>query len=669
MLRTINNALLCVCTMVFLSCGANHYAQCGDRELALAKFYSAACAYKTAYNKTSPKDRSVRGQRALKLARCYDRINYCQQATAAYRNAIRYGQDGTEVHLALANVLMRTASYKAAETEYATVLKQEPNNQVATRGLTEAKTAAVSKKQSPTYKVKRMDVFNSRRSDYSPFLYGDDAEHLYFTTTRPTATGQKPSGVTGDKQGDIFVSSKNERGQWLVPMPAGKELNTDNDEGACCFTPDGKTMFLTLCVNNGTTDAHAMIATSTRQDAEWGEAKAFIIANDTIHNFAHPAVSPDGVWLYFSSDKPGGQGGYDLWRAKLVNGRAEFPENLGKSINTVGNEVFPTFRQNGDLYFSSNGRGGLGGLDVFIAHIDENTGQHIVEHPSYPINSQGDDFGLTFLLNGDAGFLSSNRDDARGRDHLYSFESTVQPLSVLGYVYEKDGYELTNAKVYMVGDDGTNTNPRVKGDGSFTEVLHPGTRYVILATCKGFLNHKEELEVQANDSTSGVITLQFPLASIRVPVLIDNIFYDFDHASLRAESATALDKLVTLLNDNPNTTIEIGAHCDYKGSDVYNQKLSEQRAENVVRYLKEHGINGQRLTYKGYGKQKPRTINRRTAEQYPWLKDGTVLTEGFINALPDDRKQICNQLNRRTEFTVTGSTFGVLDSNGQISNH
>lgn len=663
MLKAINNALLFVFAALLFSCGADHYIKRGDRAFALGKYHSAATEYKTAYNKTSPKDRPSRGQRALKLARCYDRIGYCQQSVAAYRNAIRYGQDSARVHLDLANVLMRTANYKAAADEYAVVLDKEPDCQAATRGLSEAKTATTAKKQAAVYKVKRMDVFNSRRSDYSPFLCGDNAEHLYFTTTRPTVTGQKLSGVTGDKQGDIFVSSKNERGQWLAPVSAGIELNTDNDEGACCFSPDGRTMFLTQCVNNGSTDAHARIVTSTRQDAEWGETKPFIIANDTVHNFAHPAVSPDGAWLYFSSDMRGGQGGYDLWRARLVDGKPKYPENLGNSINTADNEVFPTFRPNGDLCFSSNGRGGLGGLDVFIAHRDESTGLYTVEHPSYPINSEGDDFGLTYLPGGNAGYMSSNRGDARGRDHIYSFESTVQPLSVRGYVYEKDGYELPQARIYMVGDDGTNTNPRVKGDGSFTEVLHPGTRYVILATCKGFLNHKEELEVQANDSTSGVITLQFPLASIRVPVLIDNIFYDFNRASLRPESAAALDKLVTMLTENPNTSIEIAAHCDYKGSATYNQQLSERRAENVVKYLKEHGINGQRLTYRGYGKQLPRTVNRRTAEQYPWLKEGTVLTEGFINALPDDHKQVCNQLNRRTEFTVTGSTFGIIDNN------
>lgn len=230
-----------------------------------------------------------------------------------------------------------------------------------------------------------------------------------------------------------------------------------------------------------------------------------------------------------------------------------------------------------------------------------------------------------------------------------------------------EGYELPAAQVYMVGDDGTNLKLSVKGDGSFEQVVKPGVNYIMMATCKGFLNHKEELRVDSA-SESKEYTLQFPLASIRVPVMIDNIFYDFDKATLRPESKKALDELVKLLNENPNVTIELSAHCDYKGSEKYNKQLSQERANSVVAYLIEHGISKDRLTPVGYGKEKPKTIRKKLTEKYPWLKEGDVLTENFIKKLDKDKQEICNQLNRRTEFIVLRTTYGMFDDKGNLKN-
>ena len=340
-------------------------------------------------------------------------------------------------------------------------------------------------------------------------------------------------------------------------------------------------------------------------------------------------------------------------------------ENLGAPVNTQGDEFFPTFRPNGDLYFSSNGHPGMGGLDIYVApRSKDNDGDKRklfseVEHPGYPLNSQGDDFGMTFEGLHNRGFFSSNRGDARGWDHIYSFEKQEVVQTVKGWVYEQDGYELPEGLVYMVGNDGTNLKLSVKGDGSFVQEIKPNVDYVFLGTCKGFLNHKEQLRVDTV-SESKEYVLQFPLASITAPVLINNIFYDFDKATLRPESTEALDKLVTLLNENPNVTIELSAHTDYRGSEQYNERLSQRRAESVVNYLIEHGIAKDRLSPVGYGKGKPKTVKRKLTEKYDWLKEGDVLTEEFIKKLPDEEKQeICNQLNRRTEFIVLRTTYGV----------
>ena len=228
-----------------------------------------------------------------------------------------------------------------------------------------------------------------------------------------------------------------------------------------------------------------------------------------------------------------------------------------------------------------------------------------------------------------------------------------------------DGYELPAAQVYIVGNDGTNLKVSVKGDGSFEQVVKPGVQYILLATCKGFLNHKEEITIEPKEN-SQEYTLQFPLASIRVPVMIDNIFYDFDKASLRPESKTALDNLVKLLNENPNVTIELSAHTDYKGSETYNKTLSAKRAQSVVDYLVSHGISSDRLTPVGYGKEKPKTIRKKLTEKYTWLKENDVLTEDFIKKLDKDKQEICNQLNRRTEFIVLRTTYGMFDEQGKL---
>ncbi|MEE1093186.1 MAG: OmpA family protein, partial [Prevotella sp.] len=298
---------------------------------------------------------------------------------------------------------------------------------------------------------------------------------------------------------------------------------------------------------------------------------------------------------------------------------------------------------------------------------DKTTKRYKLDHPGYPLNSQGDVFGMTFEGPHNRGFFSSNRGDGRGWDHIYSFEKPEIVQTVKGWVYEMEGYELPAAQVYMVGNDGTNLKLSVKGDGSFTQVVNPGTDYILMATCKGFLNHKEEISIKETEESEEHV-LQFPLASIRVPVLIDNIFYDFDKYTLKPESTTALDELVKLLQENPNVTIELSAHCDYRGSDAYNKTLSQKRAETVVKYLIEHGIEAERLTPMGYGKEKPKTIRKKLTEKYNWLKEGDVLTEDFIKQLDEEKQEICNQLNRRTEFIVLRTTYGMFDEKGNLKN-
>lgn len=660
-------ALVLALVLLLVSCGAERSFKKGEKFLALGEYFDAAAQYKKAYSNTKPKDKAQRGKYAAKMALCYNRINFNQKAVAAYRNAIRYHADSIDMHLAFAKALLKDGNYKEAEQEFRMLLDSMPGNVLARNGLQSALTARKLKEEGSQYIVKKMDLFNSRRADFSPMFCGDQYEQLFFTSTRNEAEGDELSGITGTKNGDIFYSQKDEKGKWGKPQQITSGLNTEFDEGACCFSPDQRVMYLTQCVSDPSYPRYATIVTSNRSDAAWSKVSKLEVTRDTLSSYAHPAVSPDGEWLYFASDMPGGKGGFDIWRVRLTAAGLGGVENLGEPINTPGDEMFPTFRPNGDLYFSSNGHPGLGGLDIFIARYDKNKKKVVLEHPGYPLNSQADDFGMTFEGAHNKGFFSSNRGDGRGWDHIYSFEKPEIIQTVTGWVYEMEGYELPSAQVYIVGNDGTNKTLSVKGDGSFTEVVTPGVDYVLLATCKGFLNHKEEISIKPSAESQDHV-LQFPLASIRVPVLIDNIFYDFDKYTLRTESTAALDELVKLLEENPNVTIELSSHCDYKGSEAYNKALSQRRAETVVKYLISKGIKADRLTPVGYGKMKPKTIRKKLTEKYTWLKEGDVLTEDYIKKLDKEKQEICNQLNRRTEFIVLRTTYGMFDEKGNLKN-
>lgn len=657
-------------SLILTGCSAEHAMKKGDKYYALGEYFDAATQYRRAYAQTPVKERKLRGQRALKLADCYRRINYTQRAIAAYRNALRYGQQDSMTSLYLGQQLLKNANYKEAGKVFDDMLVDSVAAQspafakiLAQNGKRSAQGAPVWKQEGSRYTVKRENIFNSRRAEYSPVLGGDAYDRLYFTSTRNEATGDELSGITGTKNADIFMSQKDEQGKWQRPQVIDSELNSNDDEGACCLTPDGHTMYPTVCKTDNNYPRYAKIASSRRSDAAWTKAQEVELTRDTLSLFAHPAVSPDGKWLYFVSDMPGGEGGKDIWRVRLSETSMGGVENLGAPVNTPGDELFPTFRPNGDLYFSSNGHEGMGGLDIFIAKPNAFGWQ--LEHPGFPLNSQGDDFGMTFegMLN--KGFFSSNRGDAHGWDHIYSFENPEIVQTVKGWVYEQEGYELPQAIVYLVGNDGTNLKLSVKGDGSFTQQIKPNVDYVLLGTCVGYLNHKEELRVEpAEDSEEYV--LQFPLASITAPVLIDNIFYDFDKATLRPESTEALDKLVVLLNENPHVTIELAAHCDYKGSEEYNVRLSQRRAESVIRYLIQKGIAKERLQAKGYGKGSPKKIRKKLTEKYTFLKENDVLTEDYVRTFTPEEQEICNQLNRRTEFRVTSTTYGMFDKEGRL---
>lgn len=630
-----------------------------DAQFQRGEYYDASVTYKKVYNKLRKKEeRPQRGEVAFKMGRCYRLLNMSARASAAFQNALRYEYPDSTTHFMLAQALHADGKYSAALRSYDKYLEFCPDDSLAINCAEGCRTAQEIRVRGSRYVVKQAKLFNSRRADFCPMYLGADCDQIYYTSTTEKATGDKKSEITGMKNADVFFSKKNEKGEWERPEPVEGELNTEFDEGIVAFSPDAQTMYLTKARRELNAPTSVEIYTSTRSDAKWSAPVKFEITADTLSTFGHPAVSPDGEYLYFVSDMPGGYGGKDIWRISLKERQGSLV-NLGPDINTEGNDDFPYVRSDGSLYFSSDGHPGMGGLDIFRATAvgDPADLRWKVENMGFPINSAGDDFGITFGK-GEDGFFSSNRGDARGYDHIYSFEYDPVRITIEGLVMDKDEEPVKNAIIRIVGNDGSNQKEVARDDGSFSFALQRGVKYVMLAGAKGYLNQKQEF---ASDSTmeDANYWVEFILPSISKPSVVENIFYDYDKADLRPESKTALNELIAVLHDNPNVTIEMASHTDRWGSDAYNINLSERRAKSVVDYLVENGISRDRLQPHGYGKSRPKTVTKRIARLYPQFKEGDILTEEFIKTLSEEDQQAADQINRRTEFSVLSLTYNM----------
>lgn len=629
------------------SCGGAKLATANE-QMERGEYFDASKTYRKIYNKlTKREERPQRAEVAFKMAECHRALNQYARAAAAYSNAARYGYPDSTLYLHLAQMQHAQGQYGAAIKSYNEYLAWKPSDKLAQNGLAGARMAQ-DKLGHTRYVVKNAKLFNSRRADYSPMYSDRSLDQLYFTSTSEKSTGTHRSEITGVKKGDIWFATKNERGEWKRPEIVEGELNTEFDEGTPAFSPDGSTMYLSRARREPNAHTAVEIYTSQRSDAKWSAPVKLDITADTLSSYAHPAVSPDGNWLYFTSDMPGGHGGRDIWRINLRERQGSL-ENLGEWINTPGDDMFPSFRSDSVFYFASNGHPGYGGLDIFRAEQTPSGGWSVTNMGS-PVNSSGDDFGITFG-DGESGFFSSNRGDGRGYDHIYSFELPELKIMISGWVLDRDEEPVPNAVIRIVGNDGSNQKQFAKPDGSFSFPLDRGVSYVMLAGARGYLNAKQEFtsDIAEEDAEYSV---DFILASINKPVVIENIFYDFDRATLRPESKTALDEMAQVLRDNPNVTIEMASHTDRKGSDEYNIRLSSRRAQAVIDYLISVGIEPERLQSQGYGESRPKTITKKLAREYPQFEEGTVLTEDFILTLDPTDQEIADQINRRTEFQV-----------------
>ena len=615
------------------------------------EYYEAIDLFKKAYGKVSDKEKQT--EIIYKIGDCYRIVGEPRQATLWYRKALMQDYQNPDLYLRYGQSLMRYGRFEEAAEQFEVYKDLVPDDPRGDWGLESARIAQEWIDNPTGYIVENMRYFNTFQRDWSPSYASADYMDVYFTSTREEAAGDDTHGATGESFADIFSSRMDRKGKWSVPVPV-EALNSEFEDGTTNFSNDFSIVYLTRCKVAKNQKLACQIYSANRSAGEWGEPEALSITGDSV-TAAHPAISPDGQTLYFVSNMPGGIGENDIWMVSKDGGSWGTPKNMGEEINTPGNEVFPYVHPDGTLYFSSDGRVGLGGLDIFKASKDE-LGRWVVDNLKSPINSVEDDFGIVFEAEAERGFFSSSR-KGRGNDEIYSFVLPPLEFAANGVVRDdRTNNLLAGAKVTAVGSDGITIESNTKEDGAFRFMLKPSTDYVFIAGKEGYLRGK------ARESTKGLdqskeFDVTIYLSSTEQVIELPNIFYDFAKWDLRPESMVSLDNLVETLNDNPNVTIELMSHTDTRGAPADNMELSQKRAQSVVDYLISKGIAADRLQAKGYGESQPKTVDENILEDYSFLNLGDVLTESFINQLPAEQQEQAHQINRRTEFRVLSTDY------------
>ncbi|MHB9055269.1 MAG: PorE family type IX secretion system protein [Paludibacteraceae bacterium] len=668
MFRNANsNIIFLLLITLFTACGGiKSNLRKADSSFQKGEYAVAGDLYRKAYSRISYKDKSLRAETAFKQGECYRLINY-SRAEQVYLNAVRNKYPDSIAYLRLAQMQHKNGKYRDAATNYSIYLESHPYNELALNGLKSVKLIDSLRNNPTRYIVSRDKNLNAvRSSSFSPSFTTADADVLVFTSNRKINkkdNSQKKNSVSGQPNNHLFSIKKNNQGRWEKAEILEGEVTTKNDEGIASFPADGNSMYFTRSLTEASKGEGALIVLSNRSGGSWGAPQSISFFNDSSISVAHPAIAPDGKMLYFVSDAPGGYGGKDIWRAELENGKPAFVENLGPEINTSGDEMFPTFKKDGTLYYSSNGKPGFGGLDIFKAelkHKADSTEGWKVTNMGYPLNSSADDFGMTFSGDSESGYFSSNRNEIRGYDAIWNFVLPELEYILEGKILARNGSPAPDARINIVGSDGESARINAKGDGSYRFKLKKGVNYQLQASANEFLNQRDSISTfKVNTRESQKFIKNFNLIPTFQFVKIDNIYYDFDKATLRPESQEGLNALIAMMNENPNITIEMSANTDYKGNDEYNRDLSARRAKAVIDYMIKAGVDAARLTAIGYGEVKPFVVDVITNQMYNFLPQGTELTEEYILTLPPEQQEIANQINRRTEFIIKSTTYNM----------
>ena len=646
----------------------NKHTKIADNSFADQQYALALEKYKKAYSKVKS-NREERDRISFQMAECYRLMNNSKRAEIYYKRMTnkRYKDKNPKIVLYYADALRRNGKYEEAVEQYNTYKELEPADTMADIRIEQCSMALEWMENPSNYTVEFQKKISSRDDDYSPSYADKNYNSIIFTSNRDAATGKYTDQWTGMKFTDLFYARKDRKGDWNNPIliDEDKTVNTEANEGVSDFNYRFTYLYFTRCWSEERKkNGCAIFKTNRIGGSTWGDPVMIEITKDSSAVNGHPAVSSDEKLIVFSSDRPGGMGGKDLWKImkKSKGGGFMRPINLGPVINTAGDEMFPFLRNDSTLYFASDGHPGMGGLDIFVSvEADEKWGEPV--NMKYPINSHADDLGIVFnMIEPEEGFFSSNRPGGRGKDDIYSFIIPPVYFTLEGYVTDDLTLQpIQGAHIEIVGTNGKTAkfNTDVRGHYSFNKnQILPHTTYEILITKEDYFNDK------ATETTVGIeaskdFIRDFVLMPIpKKPVVLPDILYDLAKWDLKPQFKDSLQGLIATLDANETIVIELASHTDSRDSDERNDILSQRRAQSVVDYLISRGIDPDRLVAKGYGERVPRTLNRdMTKEGYAFVT-GMVLDDTLINSLPNtDEKEAAHQLNRRTEFSILRNDF------------
>jgi peptidoglycan-associated lipoprotein len=624
-----------------------------DKLFNIGEYYSASTLYKKAYSRF--KKRDPKAIAAFKAGECARMMGNHLEAEDWYGKAVASKYKEPIGLLRYADALKSNSKYAEAIVQYNAYKEANPSDAKVSALVASAETAQAWKDKPTRHRVDNLSALNTKYYEFAVTENPATKNTLVFSSSREEAAGDKRDKWYGEKYFDLFQSSLDNNGKWSIPVALTGPFNSEGSDGAACFDPSGKVMYFTTCPYDKDKNTQCKIMMTTMADGKWSDPMALPFNSDT-YTCGHPNLSPDGNTLYFTSDMPGGFGGKDVWSVTLNAGSWGAPVNLGSGINSDGDEMFPTLAKNGRLYFASNGKAGMGGLDMMFSTNDGGVWSEAVNLKS-PMNSSADDFGI-FWDSESTGYFTSNREGGKGMDDIYNFMVPPLKFNVGGRVYDTDTKEnLEGATVELFGSDGTSLSVQTAADGMYRYELKPNVKYKLSASFTGYLTKFHELStVGLEEDQDFAKDFDFPLKSTSKPITVPEIFYDLDKSTLRAESKNALDGLIQTLNENPTITIKLTAHTDYRADDNYNLKLSDRRAKSVMDYLISKGVPADRLTSEGKGETTPKAVEND--EEYAPFKTGDVLTKEFIDKLEtNEMKEKAHQYNRRTEFEVTGTTY------------
>jgi peptidoglycan-associated lipoprotein len=651
-----------------------NWAQDADNAFKTYQYYDAVGLYKKAYSKVK-KNKAEKARIVFQVAECYKLTADNKQAETYYKKAIAARYTEPIVHLYYADMMKVNEKYDEALIEYNTYKELAPKDKRGADGV-ESCTLAQQWKDNPTrYEVDNVKQFNSKDMDFAATYYDKKYKQILFTSSRDGSVGKDLDLWTGQNFSDLWLTVQDKKGSWNTPGSVGENINTKYNEGAACLNAKFNELYFTRCAYEKKKVLGCQIYISKKKGVAWDIPEVVVLGADSF-SYGHPSLSADELTLYFSSDKEGGYGGKDIWvvhRSKKTK-PWDKPVNLGPTINTVNDEMYPFIREDGILYFSSNGLIGMGGLDIFkVEKEGDKWGKP--ENMKSPINSAGDDFAIIFEGKLEKGYLSSNRRGGKGSDDIYSFYKPPLIFTLAGSICNDSSKTtpkelIVGAIVTLVGSDGTVTvdTTNAKGLYEFTKTQFlPGTSYQISVTAKNYFGAKGKESTVGLERSKDFVH-DFCLVPIpKAPIVLPEILYSFAQWDLQVQYQDSLNGLIKTMEENPNLVIELGSHTDSRGSDQYNDTLSYKRAKSVVDYLISKNIAGDRLVPFGYGKKAPRVLAKDiSVSKYVRGADvvdlkppitfpkGVTLTDEYIDQFKSDEKKFeaAHQLNRRTEFRI-----------------